>query len=236
MKPLLCVRHHMPHALGVGAEVMVESGVPIRYLDAWREDAWPELSEVSGLAVLGGEMHAHQDDRYPFLARERDLLVEAVERDVPVMGICLGAQLLAGALGAEVERSPVPELGFHPVTATEAGRDDPVLSPFASAPRVFQWHVDTFGLPPEAVLLYSSPGVPHQAFRVGSSAYGVQFHLEATDEGIDAWCVHWERELVDAWRRTREDILEEVREFLPAQRKAAREAFGAFADLLAGRP
>ncbi len=225
----------MPHALGAGAEVMDEAGVPVRHLDAWRDDAWPELSDVSGIVVLGGEMHADQDDRYPFLARERDLLEDAVEKEVPVMGICLGAQLLARALGADVVRSAVPEVGFHPVTPTEAGREDPVLAPFVSVPRVFQWHVDTFDLPPGAVLLYSSPGVPHQAFRAGPSAYGVQFHLEATDEGIDAWCVNWERELVEVWRRTREEILEEVGEFLPAQRKAAREAFGAFADLLAGR-
>jgi len=232
VRPVLAIRHHQPHELGVAAEVFDELGVPYRYLDAWVERDWPALDDVAGLVVLGGEMNADEVARHPFLAREHDLLWLAVERDIPVLGFCLGAQLLARALGAAVSRSPTPELGFRPVRLTEAGRRDPLLAPFDLAPRVFQWHVDTFDLPEGAVLLSESDGVPHQAFRVGRSAYGVQFHFEPTDAGIGAWCEHWADDIRERWGTTPEAIMAEVHEHHPAQRKAARDAFQAFAELL----
>lgn len=232
MRPLLAIRHHDPHELGVGAEVFDELGVHYRYLDAWAASDWPSLDEISGLIVLGGEMNADEIELHPFLARERGLLREAVERDVPVLGFCLGAQLLARALGAEVPRSPTPELGFHPAHLTEAGRNDPVLAPFEHTPRVFQWHVDTFDLPAGATLLAESDGVPHQAFRVGRAAYAVQFHFEASEEGIGAWCERWAHVIRDDWGTTPEAVMEEVGKHHQAQRRAAREAFAAFALLL----
>jgi GMP synthase (glutamine-hydrolysing) len=221
----------MPHELGVAAEVFDELAIPYRHLDAWREDAWPALEEVSALVVLGGEMNADEVERHPFLGRERELLREAVHSDVPVLGLCLGAQLLARALGAAVPRSPTPELGFRPIRLTDAGRDDPVLAPFGAVPGVFQWHVDTFDLPEGAVLLASSEGVAHQAFRVGSSAYGLQFHPEATEAGIAAWATHW-ADVVREWGTTPDALIAQAREHHPAQREAAREAFRAFAGLL----
>lgn len=231
MRPLLAIRHHQPHELGVGAEVFDELGVPFRYLDAWTAAAWPSLDEISGLIVLGGEMNADEVHLHPFLARERTLLREAVDRDVPILGFCLGAQLLARALDAAVPRSPTPELGFHPARLTPEGRRDPVLAPFADTPRVFQWHVDTFDLPNGAVLLAESDGVPHQAFRVGRAAYAVQFHFEASQDGIGAWCERW-GDVIRDWGTTPEAVMEEVREHHPAQRRAAREAFRAFVGLL----
>lgn len=232
MRPVLAIRHHLPHELGVAAEVFDELGVPYRYLDAWAERDWPGLAEVSALVVLGGEMNADEVDRHPFLARERELLREAVQRDVPVMGICLGAQVLARAMGADVPRSPVPELGFRSVRLTAAGLDDPVVAPLGALPRVFQWHLDTFDVPEGAVLLSEGDDVPHQAFRVGRSAYALQFHLEATESGIAAWCERWAEDLREHWGTTPEAIMEEVREHHPAQRTTARESFRAFADLL----
>lgn len=232
MRPVLAIRHHQPHTLGVGAEVFDELGVPYGYLDAWAEQEWPALGEVAGLVILGGEMNVDEVQRHPFLARERDLLRDAIEGDVPVLGFCLGAQLVARSLGAAVPRAPTPELGFHPVRLTPAGRADPVLAPFASAPRVFQWHVDTFDLPEGAVLLAESDGVPHQAFRVGDSAYAIQFHFEATEDGIAAWCRRWADDILTHWDTTPEAVLAAVREHHPAQRAAARKAFRAFARML----
>jgi GMP synthase (glutamine-hydrolysing) len=232
VRPVLAIRHHQPHQLGVAGEVFDELSVPYRYLDAWEERDWPALDDLAGLIVLGGEMNADEVDRHPFLARERDLMRLAVERDVPILGFCLGAQLLARALGAAVPRSPTPELGFHPVRLTEAGRSDPVLAPLGLAPRVFQWHVDTFDLPEEAVLISESDDVPHQAFRVGRSAYAVQFHLEVTEAGIAAWCERWAGDIREHWGTTPEAVMAEVQEYHPAQRTAARGAFRAFAELL----
>lgn len=222
----------MPHELGVLAEALEETEVPYAYLDAWTDAAWPSPRDVSGLVVLGGEMNADEVKRHPFLGRERELLREAVHAGVPVLGICLGAQILARALDAAVPRSPVRELGFLPVRLTDAGRDDPVTAPFDGVPRVFQWHADTFDLPEGALLLAEGDDVPHQAFRVGEHAYAVQFHPEPTEEGIAAWCELWADDIRKQWDTTPEDVMAGVREHHPAQCKAAREAFAAFADLV----
>ena len=132
-------------------------------------------------------MNSDQIDSYPNLITEVDIIREAVERDMSVLGICLGAQLLAKALGGAVSRNAVREIGWHDVELTEAGRNDPVLSTFAPTQEVFQWHEDGITLPPEAELLATSPASAVQAFRYGEHAYGFQFHLETNRPLIDRW-------------------------------------------------
>ncbi len=233
MRPVVGIRHHLPHELGVVAEVLDEERVPHRYLDAWSEPDWPDPDHVSGLVVLGGEMNADELTTYPFLARERAYLRAAADAGVPILGICLGAQVLARAFDAPVTPSPVPELGFHPVTTTPAGSADPVLSPFDGIP-VFQWHADTFGIPTGAVHLARGDRVPNQAFRVGRACYAVQFHPEATLEGIAAWVDRWEADVRRTGREP-DDLIREAEHALPAQQEAGRSAFRAFAALVAER-
>ena len=132
-------------------------------------------------------MNSHQIDTYPTLLTEVEVIREAVERDMSVLGICLGAQLLAKALGGTVSRNPVREVGWHDVELTPDGGSDPVLSTFAPQQRVFQWHEDGIGLPPGAVHLARSPASEVQAFRYGAHAYGFQFHLEVDESLIDRW-------------------------------------------------
>src|SRR5829696_4226660 len=184
VKPIVVIRHQPSAPLGIAATALDEAGVTWRYLDAWKAAQWPDLDDVSGLIALGGAMNANQIGDYPFLQRVRSLLEGAVERDVPVLGICLGGQLLACALGAEVEPMVTKEVGFRRVEATAEGREDPVMSPFAPSMPVFELHEDAFGLPPDAELLFVSEEAPNQAFRFGRVAYGVQFHFEATERLI----------------------------------------------------
>jgi GMP synthase (glutamine-hydrolysing) len=146
----------------------------------------PASDEFAGVVVMGGPMGAYEDERHSWLADEKRFLREAVERDLPVWGVCLGAQLLAASLGGRVYEGERPEVGLLPVELTAAAAGDPV---FGDAPAVFptlQWHGDTFDLPDGAALLARSPAYPHQAFRVGRS-YGLQFHVEVTPELATQW-------------------------------------------------
>ncbi len=146
-----------------------------------RGEPVPRADEVAGLVVMGGPMGALDDDAYPHLLAERELLSSCVEREVPVVAVCLGAQLLAAALGAKVFRGAEPEAGLGVVTLTNEGRRDPVFGPAGRTLPVFHWHGDTFDLPPGASLLASSDAYAHQAFRVGN-AYAMQFHGELAGE------------------------------------------------------
>lgn len=143
----------------------------------------PAPADLAGLVVLGGPMGADDDARHPGLAAERSLLARAVDADLPVLGVCLGMQLLARALGAAVHAGHGTEIGFAPV---EVLADDPVLRPLGPAPTVLHWHSDAAELPSGATLLARSTVTPVQAFRAGS-ALGLQFHLELDAPDLEAW-------------------------------------------------
>ena len=151
-------------------------------------DPLPELRDVSALIVLGGAMCANDDAGHPFLFDLKLFIRQAVRAGIPYLGICLGGQLLAAALGAQVVSNRWEELGSLPVTLTAAGRSDGLFSGLPATFDTFQWHHDSFELPAGAVLLASSPACPHQAFRIGVAAWGAQFHPEITEQIILAWC------------------------------------------------
>ena len=144
----------------------------------------PAPEEVAGAVVMGGPMNVDEVDRFPGLAAEREWIAAAVGCELPLLGICLGAQLLARALGAAVRPAPGPELGFGPVEVSDA--DDPVLGGLAPAAEVLHWHDDVFDLPDEATHLASSERTENQAFRIGN-AWGTLFHPEADFALVEAW-------------------------------------------------
>jgi GMP synthase (glutamine-hydrolysing) len=188
-RPKVLVFQHVPYEpLGTLDPLLKEAGFRLRYVNFGREPRQrPVLDGYEALIVLGGPMNSDQIDTYPNLITEVEIIREAVSRDLSVLGICLGAQLLAKALGGSVSRNEVREIGWYDVDITAAGRRDPVLSAFAPRQEVFQWHEDGISLPPGAELLASSPASPVQAFRFGEHAYGFQFHLEANLPLIERW-------------------------------------------------
>jgi GMP synthase (glutamine-hydrolysing) len=233
MNPVLCVRNDRDDTLGIAAPALADAGVPVIRLDAFEaEPRWPALDEIGGLVVFGGEMNADETERYPYLLMQRQLMRQAVDAGMPVLGICLGAQMLARALDARVYRAPVRELGFKPVRITEAGQADPLLGAFHSGDRVFQWHEDTFDLPDGAELLAAGDDVQVQAFRIGRNAWGVQFHFEVDAAGVDAWLRVAEPSLERVWKRSADDVREELRLYLDAQQQRSRPLFKAFARLV----
>ncbi len=188
-RPKILVFQHVPfEPLGTLDPLLKESGFRIRYVNFGREpESRPALEKYEALIVLGGPMNSDQIASYPNLITEVEIIREALQRDMSILGVCLGAQLLAKAVGGSVSRNPSREIGWCDVDLTESGATDPVLSCFAPRQQVFQWHEDGITLPPEAVHLASSPASTVQAFRYGKHAYGFQFHLEASQSLIERW-------------------------------------------------
>ena len=169
-----------------------DAGVDIESVRLDEGDPVPAAGDVGGLVVLGGPMGVHDESAYPWLAAERDLIGEAVADGLPVLGVCLGAQQLAAALGSEITTGRTGEFGVGEVELTAQGRRDPVLGPEynglsgTSVPCV-HWHRDTFSLPEGAVHLAATRRFPNQAFRVGDRVYGLQFHVEADSALAETW-------------------------------------------------
>jgi len=149
------------------------------------------------IIVMGGPMGVYDEAEYPFLRDEDRFLRHAMAQDVPLLGICLGSQLLAKALGARVYRNPHKEIGWYSVDLTPAGAADPLFAGLASPVPVFQWHGDAFDLPTGAIPLASSPLCAHQAFRYGERVYGLLFHLELTPAIIQTWLEVFQDELLN---------------------------------------
>jgi len=148
----------------------------------------PDPREFDAVLAMGGPMSVNDEAEHPWLAEEKAFVRDVVASGTPFLGVCLGSQLLASALGAAVHPNPAgPEVGLLPVERTAAGRADPVVGSLGDPLVTLQWHGDTFDLPPGAELLATSPLARHQAFRVGERAYGVQFHLEVTEEQVAQW-------------------------------------------------
>ena len=174
--------------MGSLAEALAEAGLDSRQFHLF--ESVPESlpwSEAAGLVVLGGTMSANDGNRFPFLVAELDWIRAAVHRKVPMLGICLGAQLLAKALGAAVYRSAQPEIGWRQVELLPAAAEDRLLRGRSVEETVFHWHGDTFDLPAGAVHLAQSPSCRHQAFRYGATAYGLQFHVEMEPDLMELW-------------------------------------------------
>ncbi len=191
---LLVIEHEPRTGIGRLADGLRRAGTD---LDVRRPDLGGDLpgdlDGYAGLMVMGGSMASWEDEAAPWLPRTRRLLAEAVERRLPALGICLGAQLLALATGGTVERGGAGlEVGLVDVQVTAAGADDALLGPVAAALgptlAVPQWHQDAVThLPPGAVLIATADRYPHQAFRLGDSAWGVQYHPEVTADDWASW-------------------------------------------------
>ena len=190
MKSILVIeQEYSLRGLGLLGERLDASGLAYRRLRAWDERI-DELAagDFAAIIPMGGNAHAWDEDRVPTLRPERLLLQEAVEGGVPVLGICLGAQLLARALGGDVRAADEPEIGWLEIVPTENARDDPIFRVLDSRAGVYQWHYDVFEPPPGARVLASSETVRNQAFRVdGAEAWGIQFHPEATPDLWELW-------------------------------------------------
>lgn len=194
MRECVAIRHLPFEDLGYFATVLQDAGWQVRYLDA-PSATLEQIRELSTdlLVVLGAPLGANDENDYPFLAAERALLEARLERNLPTLGICLGAQLMARALGARVAPAIRSEIGWASLLLTPSGEKSS-LRYFADV-NVFHWHGDAIDVPEHALPLASTPDCPYQAFSVGTNILGLQFHPEVTPHGLDHWYVGHYRNL-----------------------------------------
>jgi len=186
----LVVTHTESEHPGHLATWLPEAGLGLEVVEPWRGDELPAtLDGYAALVVMGGPQQAYDDGSAPWLKQTKELLREAVDKGLPAFGVCLGAQLLAEATGGRVEAGEHgPELGARLVAKRDLAGNDPLFWDLPLSPPVVQWHWDAVvQLPPGATVLMSSTTYPHQAFRVGERAWGIQFHVEADPDMVTRW-------------------------------------------------
>jgi GMP synthase (glutamine-hydrolysing) len=189
MKQVMAIRHVGFEDLGTFEPMCNTLGYRVEYVDAPvhglsnLDVLTPDL-----LVVLGGPIGVYEEDKYPFLTLELALIRQRLDSGKALLGICLGAQLIARACGSRVFAGPVKEIGWGAVTLSEAGSNSP-LAALAGGTQVLHWHGDTFDLPPGAVCLASTEAYEQQAFSMGKHVLGLQFHLEASAPALESWLV-----------------------------------------------
>lgn len=230
-REVIAVRHVAFEDLGVFGDVLTERGFRVTYLDATRDHLLRRVHESGPalLVLLGGPVGAYEDESYPFLEAEKTLVRDRVARGLPLLGICLGAQVIAAALGARVYPSGSKEIGWAPVSLSPAGARSPLGE--LTGP-VLHWHGDTFDLPEGAVHLASTSACHNQAFALGDHTLGLQFHPEVSGDAQEAWLVGHAHEIAHTPGVTALGLRDAGRQQVDAVRQG-RAFFGRWLDTLA---
>lgn len=234
MNSVCVIQHVAAEPPGLIAEVLKSKGIALDYVRPFKGDMMPtRLDDYAGLVVMGGPMGVYEQDQFPFLRREIRLIQDAVSRQRPVLGVCLGSQLLAAALDAPVARGHRKEIGWHDVTLSRAAARDKLLHDLPEAFTAFHWHGDIFELPAKAASLAWSNLTEHQAFCFGESAYGFLFHLEVTEPLVKRMTRLFRGELIEAGV-SGENVLKGVAKYLPHLQNIGCEVFNRWAALVNG--
>lgn len=148
---------------------------------------FPEPDHNDTVLIMGGPMGVYEKEQYSFINKELDFIKRCFDKNVKILGICLGAQMIAEALGGKVFKGPVKEVGWYKITHTEHAKKDKIFSVFPEKLEVFQWHQDTFELPKNAIRLAKNENYINQAFKIQDNVYGLQYHIEVTNEVLNEW-------------------------------------------------
>ena len=228
----ILVFQHVPHEpLGLLDPMLDAHKHAVDYVNFARPEATiPELGSYAALIVLGGPMNIGQEDKYPHLNQEKEAIRQAIHLGIPVLGICLGAQLLASAMGAAVYPASEIEIGWHPIYQTPQGMSDSLIKHFDDCENIFQWHGYTFDIPQGGTRLLGNECCPNQAFRYGDNAYGFQFHLEVSHDLIERWLTvpQHQDELSALAPNAATSIRQQNDQYLSRSQQLAESVFGEF--------
>jgi GMP synthase-like glutamine amidotransferase len=237
-KSIAVIRHIDVEGLGSIEDVLKDKGLSYTYIDTGRDPLPSRVSDYHAVVILGGPMGVYEQDKYPFIKKELFLIEQARRLNIPVIGICLGSQMIAQALGGRVYKGGIQEIGWYDIQVTKEASHDKLFSSVhaaggeSAALKVFQWHGDTFDLPGDAVLLASSKLYKNQAFRVGT-IYGLQFHIEVKEADIKRWISEYKAEL-DTLGKSMDvnKILGDTRKYIDVLNETSKEVFSAFFGLI----
>lgn len=231
-KEVSILLHHNSELPGTILDALKRAGFGEKYVHSFRNERVPkETGDSSGLIVMGGPQSVYEQDKFPWLRDEMRLIEDALKHGKPVLGVCLGSQLLAAALGANVYPGRKKEIGWHRITLTDLAAKDALFHGEPSSLMGFHWHGDIFDLPRGATLLASSALTAHQAFRYGENAYGLLFHLEVTRPQINTMVATFADELHAAGLNG-SAIKLNSHAHLPALQKIGRDVFARWVALL----
>ena len=215
MSEFLVLQHIGCEDLGTIEPAMSGRGIDNRYVRLFDGEGVPQdIERYSGLIILGGPMNVYEEDKFPFLKDEDVLIKKAISMNCPILGICLGGQLIAKATGAKVKKGAKKEIGWYKLRVTKDGKEDTRFGSLPEELTVFQWHGDTFDIPQGASHLAGSELFPNQAYRVGENAYGLQFHLEVTENIINNWIAEYQDELSALDYISAEKIINDTPEYI----------------------
>jgi GMP synthase (glutamine-hydrolysing) len=229
---VLVVQHVACETLGTIEHSLPAQSLASFFVRVYEGDEMPsELGDTAGLIVMGGPMSVYESDRLPHLKLEMRLIESALKAERPVLGICLGSQLLAHVLGSKVYAGTRKEIGWHAVTLSEAAHADPLWATVPQSFPAFHWHGDVFDLPQNAVKLASSDLTTHQAFRSGNAAYGILFHLEVTGPIISKIAATFPDDVQHCGGDARQLAVESSK-YLPQLTEVGRKVFDSWAKLV----
>jgi GMP synthase (glutamine-hydrolysing) len=233
VRPLLAVTHlPVPH-LGLVEAVAGREGIPLRRLQIDAGEDFPPLDDVSGVVSFGGQMSVLERDRFPFLVEELRFLEEALGRETPILGLCLGAQLLTVATGGSVVPLDRPYIGWQCLVPLAGARDDTLLSPLRGALDVIEWHLDAIVPSSTSTALAETGGPGCSVFRAGPVAWGSQLHLEVTPEMLSTWLADSkEQRELESSGLDRDAFAEQSRRLLPRQMRGTRPLIERFGRLV----
>jgi GMP synthase (glutamine-hydrolysing) len=238
LKPILLVQNDPVETFGLAVRSLESAGSRTLILDSADEAARrPTLDEVSGVVMLGGTMNVDEVVEHPFLKDNRDLTRECIERGVPYLGVCLGAQMLARAVDTPVYPAQMKEVGFEPIHPSRAAAADPLMSVYDEGDMVFHWHQDTMDLPIGAELLATGDRVLHQAYRVSDSAWALQFHFEIDAAELELWLDEASEymNIEEIWGKSASTIRAEASSYLVRHEELGAEVFARFSGIAAER-